>query len=214
MLRVGREVGWTDLDLRPDERRWISRRHCRIERQGSGWVVVDEGSRNGTFVRRAGTLTRVAERTPLASGEAVVLLAGMDAAAAVYWELALHDPELTEPAPFDRFPAAVDYDWVEGRVFVTDGPARAEVPGLRPQEHRLIRHLVARNRDAGGAALCAHDELIAAVWGEEPHAPHTREDLARLVYDLRRKLEADPARPRLLQTVRGFGYRLITVQAG
>jgi DNA-binding response OmpR family regulator len=52
------------------------------------------------------------------------------------------------------------------------------------------------------------------VWGEEPHAPHTREDLARLVYDLRRKLEADPARPRLLQTVRGFGYRLITVRTG
>lgn len=74
-----------------------------------------------------------------------------------------------------------------------------------------MRHLAARNRDAGGAVLCSHDELITAAWGEEAQAPHTREELARLVHDLRRRLEVDPARPRLLQTVRGVGYRMVTV---
>jgi len=214
VLRVGREAGWTDVDLGPDDRNWISRRHCRIERRGTEWVVVDEGSRNGTFVSRAGVMTRVDGAAPLAAGDTIALLAHMDGLSAAYWELLLHDPDLTAPAPRDPPPPAVDYDWVGGRVSVVDGPGRRDIDGLRPQEHRLVRHFVARNEAAGGAALCPYAELIVAVWGEEAQEPHTRDDLARLVYDLRRKLEVDPARPRLLQTVRGFGYRLVTVGTG
>lgn len=216
LLRVGREPGWSDLDLAQADRRWISRRHFRIERCDNHWTVVDEGSRNGTFLRRAGALVRVEAASRLDSGDTVAVLARMDGAEPVYWELIFHDPELTEPAPQNhRAAPAVDYDWVEGRAFVvrpaTDGRDRVEVVGLRPQEHRLIRHLVARNTEAGVAVLCPYSELIAAVWGDEPHAPHTREELARVVYELRQKLEPDPAHPELLRTVRGFGYRLATV---
>jgi diguanylate cyclase (GGDEF)-like protein len=28
----------------------VSRRHCRIERQGNGWAAIDDGSTNGTYV--------------------------------------------------------------------------------------------------------------------------------------------------------------------
>ncbi len=214
-LRVGRESGWTDLSLAEADRRWVSRRHFRLERSGNSWTVVDEGSRNGTFLRRAGTSARVEGTPRLESGDTVAVLARMEGAVPVYWELVFHDPELTEPAP--RAPSrapAVDYDWSEGRAFVVaEGGERTEVVGLRPQEHRLVRHLVARNTEAGTAVLCPYDELVIAVWGDEPSAPHTRDDLVRLVYDLRRKLESDPTQPRLLVTVRGFGYRLATVSS-
>ncbi len=213
LLRVGREPGWTDIDLPAADRRWVSRRHFRIERHGNSWIVADEGSRNGTFLRRAGRLTRVDGAPRLESGDTVAVLARMEGASPVYWELVFHDPELTEPAPTVHEAAGVFYDWVEGRAFIVEGRDRVEVVGLRPQEHRLIRHLVARNQEAGTGVLCPYAELVTAVWGQEPHAPHTREDLARLVYDLRKKLERDPARPEVLRTVRGFGYRLATVES-
>jgi len=28
----------------------VSRRHARLEKQGNQWVLIDEGSRNGSFV--------------------------------------------------------------------------------------------------------------------------------------------------------------------
>lgn len=212
-LRVGRETGWTDLELPVDDRRWVSRRHFRIERQGAGWAVVDEGSRNGTFLRRGETLSRVEGDTRLESGDVVAVLARMDGATPVYWELVFRDPEVTEPAPqpsrSDQAPR-LEYDWAQGRAFVVRGSERDEVVGMRPQEHRLVRHLASRNRDAGADVLCPYADLVIAVWGEEVGAPHTSEDLARLVYDLRRRIERDPSQPELLTTVRGFGYRLAT----
>jgi hypothetical protein len=213
-LRVGREAGWTDLELPVDDRRWVSRRHFRIEREGAGWAVVDEGSRNGTFLRRGDALVRVDGTTRLESGDVVAILARMEGAAAVYWELVFRDPEVTEPAPqpgrSDPDTPRLEYDWVQGRAFVVRGRERDEVVGMRPQEHRLLRHLAGRNRDAGADVLCPYDDLVTAVWGDEVHAPHTREDLARLVYDLRRRIERDPSQPEVLTTVRGFGYRLST----
>lgn len=171
VFRVGREAGWSDLDLDTDDRRWISRRHFRMERQGRGWTVVEEGSRNGTFLRRAGTLRRVEGTVPLRTGDAVAVLAGMDGVSPLYWELVFHDPDLTAPAPEGGSGAAAAYDWVEGRMFIVDGPVRTEVVGLRPQEHRLVRHLVSRNDEAGGAVLCPYPELIRAVWGDEAGHP-------------------------------------------
>lgn len=214
-LRVGREEGWTDLELPADDRRWVSRRHFRIERHGAGWAVVDEGSRNGTFLRRAESLVPVEGAIRLESGDVVAVLTRMDGAAPVYWELVFRDPEVTEPAPNpgppDHDGPRIEYDWVQGRAFVVRGTEREEVVGLRPQEHRLLRHLAGRNREAGGDALCPYAELVAAVWGDDVDPPHTREDLARLVHDLRRRIERDPGRPEVLTTVRGFGYRLSSV---
>ncbi|MEJ5251118.1 MAG: FHA domain-containing protein [Chthonomonadetes bacterium] len=47
VVTIGREVGRQVLiDFDPT----VSRRHARLERQGGQWVLVDEGSRNGSFV--------------------------------------------------------------------------------------------------------------------------------------------------------------------
>jgi len=73
---------------------------------------------------------------------------------------------------------------------------------LSPREYDLLLALL----DAGGAVI-ERGDLLDQVWGEEWIGnPRTLDVHIRW---LREKLEADPATPRLILTVRGSGYRLI-----
>lgn len=74
---------------------------------------------------------------------------------------------------------------------------------LSPREFDLLLALF----DAQGAVVKRHD-LLDQVWGEEWIGnPRTLDVHIRW---LREKLEADPANPQLIFTVRGVGYRLVT----
>jgi two-component system KDP operon response regulator KdpE len=72
---------------------------------------------------------------------------------------------------------------------------------LTAHEFRLLS-VLAENR----GKACSHQSLLKAVWGSdfEDH-PHY---LRIYIGLLRRKLEIDPRRPRLIVTVWGQGYRL------
>ena len=76
-----------------------------------------------------------------------------------------------------------------------------KVARLTPIEYRLLAELT---RNAG--KVLTHTHLLRQVWGPG----YTRQSHYLRVYmaQLRRKLEADPARPRLLLTEPGVGYRL------
>jgi two-component system KDP operon response regulator KdpE len=77
-----------------------------------------------------------------------------------------------------------------------------EPVALTPNEFDLLR-LFARNE----GKLLTHPAILREVWGPaydaESHYLHV------YVSQLRRKLEADPARPRYLLTEPGAGYRLV-----
>jgi pSer/pThr/pTyr-binding forkhead associated (FHA) protein len=47
VLTIGRDPG---RDVQIDFDPTVSRRHARLEKQGNQWVLIDEGSRNGSFV--------------------------------------------------------------------------------------------------------------------------------------------------------------------
>jgi len=71
---------------------------------------------------------------------------------------------------------------------------------LTPIEFRLLAFLA---KHAG--RIVTHGQILKEVWGgtaAEPH--HVRVHMA----DLRKKIEVDPARPKLLVTELGVGYRL------
>jgi two-component system, OmpR family, KDP operon response regulator KdpE len=72
---------------------------------------------------------------------------------------------------------------------------------LTPIEYRLLTTLV---RHAG--RVMTHRQLLQEVWG--PGCTEQTEYLRVYMKHLRHKLEADPARPRLLLTEPGVGYRL------
>jgi two-component system KDP operon response regulator KdpE len=74
---------------------------------------------------------------------------------------------------------------------------------LTPLEYRLLTVLI---RHAG--KVLTHRQLLKEVWG--PSQTEQAHYLRVYMAQLRRKLEADPARPRYLLTEPGVGYRLAT----
>ena len=72
---------------------------------------------------------------------------------------------------------------------------------LTPIEYRLLTTLI---RHAG--KVMTHNQLLTDVWG--PNQADQAHYLRVYAAQLRRKLEADPARPRYLLTEPGVGYRL------
>mgnify|MGYP000984618158 CR=1 FL=1 len=74
---------------------------------------------------------------------------------------------------------------------------------LTPIEFRLLETLV---RHAG--KLVTQRQLLVEVWG--PQHSEQAQYLRVYMAQLRRKLEANPARPRYLRTEPGVGYRLVT----
>ncbi len=95
--------------------------------------------------------------------------------------------------------------FVNGDLSVDVAARRVAVAGrevhLTPHEFKLLALLV---KHAG--KVLTHRQLLRDVWGPE----YGDENHYVRVYmaQLRRKLEADPARPQWLQTEPGVGYRL------
>lgn len=70
---------------------------------------------------------------------------------------------------------------------------------------RIEFYVLAELIEARGKVL-SRDHLLRRVWGYSNAGDGRIVD--NLVYRLRSKIEADPANPELLITVRGFGYRM------
>jgi pSer/pThr/pTyr-binding forkhead associated (FHA) protein len=216
-ITVGRLPEVNDITLGPDPERRVTRSaHCTLERDGTRWAVVDGGSVNGTFVRRGDDLRRVVDRTTLRDGDVVCIVASIDGAdERRFFELAFQtaaDSQATRPVP-EAAHFVVDssdclrYDKDAARLLLVRGKERHELQ-IRAQAHRLVRFMAERNAEIGGApTLCTHDELMHAVWADEPM--HSRVELARLVWELRRKLEPYGAE-HLIENERRLGYRLRT----
>lgn len=72
---------------------------------------------------------------------------------------------------------------------------------LTPTEYRILSCLV-RN---SGRAL-SHRSLVKQVHGYDCDLDEAREILKVHIHNLRRKIEPQPHHPRLIRSVRGFGY--------
>ncbi len=78
---------------------------------------------------------------------------------------------------------------------------RGEEIGLSPKEYDLLVYLAQNRRRAFD-----RDHLLERVWGYD-YGGNTRTVDVHIRW-LRQKVEADPARPALIRTVRGVGYKL------
>lgn len=88
---------------------------------------------------------------------------------------------------------------LKARIVTVDG---VEVH-LTPIEYKLLGVLI---RHAG--LVLTHRQLLEEVWG--PAYVDELHYLRVYMAQLRHKLEADPARPKVLRTESGIGYRLLT----
>ncbi len=87
-------------------------------------------------------------------------------------------------------------DLVRHEVFVDDA-----LTPFTPKEYDLLRYFMV-NR----GKMLTHKEILKAVWG----AAHAEDTTYLRVYigQIREKIEADTARPRLIVTEAGIGYRM------
>ena len=73
---------------------------------------------------------------------------------------------------------------------------------LSPKEYDILTRLA-----EGDGKVLTHKALLTAVWG--PAHTEDTQYLRVLIGQIRQKLEADPANPRLIVTEPGIGYRFI-----
>jgi hypothetical protein len=208
---VGRLPGANDIALQPDPELLVTRAgHCSLERDGTRWFVVDGGSVNGTHLRRGGVLQSVTRRTLLHDGDVVCILGSTAGGTRRYFELAFEDAadsQATRAVASDTAAACLSYDATAARLVLVAAGVRHDIQ-IRAQAHRLVRHMAERNAATGGGpALCTHEDLMHAVWADEPM--HSRVELARLIWELRKKLEPFGA-GNLIENERRVGYRLRT----
>ena len=82
--------------------------------------------------------------------------------------------------------------------------APGRIIALTPREFAVLQLLAARRDD-----VVSRTRLQREIWGG--HLPATNRALDLLVSRLRKKLEPNPRRPRLIRTAWGVGYRLTSV---
>jgi two-component system KDP operon response regulator KdpE len=80
---------------------------------------------------------------------------------------------------------------------------RGQETKLSPKEYDVLKLLVTH-----AGKVLTHRQILTEVWGRA----HTEDAqyIRVAIRSLRQKIEADPARPRLIQTEAGVGYRLRT----
>jgi DNA-binding response OmpR family regulator len=72
---------------------------------------------------------------------------------------------------------------------------------LSPKEYDLLKLLASKP-----GRVFAHREIIDSIWADSQFA--SSEDVKKYIYLLRNKIEDDPDDPKVILTVRGFGYKL------
>src|SRR5258708_8206597 len=103
-------------------------------------------------------------------------------------------------APFVSKDLTIDFEAREITV-------RGQVVHLTPKEYDVLKYLIANQ----GKPL-AHRRLLQAVWG--PDYGDETENLRVVINQLRKKIEANPSRPKYILTEPWVGYRFQPPRAG
>jgi len=92
-----------------------------------------------------------------------------------------------------------------GAIELDRGSCRVKLNGavlsLTATEFRLLEFMMSRQ-----GVVFSRDQLLNAVWGQDRAITDRAVDV--YVLRLRQKVEEDPANPRMIHSVRGFGYTL------
>ena len=176
---------------------FVSRRHFQIRSQDGFYHISDLDSTNGTYLNDERLLPNVERR--LKDGDLITL--------ADQVELRFIDPVGTmrmDPGSFssggssEREELVVDTAsrkvWVRGQI---------QEPPLSRKEFDIVAIL---NTNRGNAV--SREDMGIAGWPERSGGDVTNEELDQYILRLRRRIEVDPSRPRLILTLRGFGFRM------
>ncbi len=172
--------------------RQVSRHHARIRRTGSGYMLQDLGSKNGTHLNGV----PIDRETVLQDGDIIQI--------ALVLRLVFVGTEDTIPLRGEGLAqmglGRLRMDSSAHRVWV----GRSEVdPPLSPPQHRLLQ-LMIQNSDR----VVSREQIVEHVWPESEGEGVSDQAIDALVRRLRERLtELDPGHSYMV-TVRGHGFRL------
>lgn len=186
--------------------RTISRRHFKIIYvKGEGYALYDLESLNGTQVNNR----RLTPNDPtfLRPGD-IVRLADNDAF--IFEIIGDSDEDRTQPVPNNSNASRVAVSQgllhlAPNGQFVLDGFAISH-EYLTPLENKLLEYLYSNS-----GRVCSYDELIRNVWGINKYDDIQDNSVAKLVSNLRKKLDnvSPGSGVRHIQTVHGRGVKCL-----
>jgi hypothetical protein len=170
---------------------YVSRHHARIVRKGDRYVLIDEKSKNGTYVNGK----RISAPHTLSPGDQI----GIAGVLLEFVEVTAEDVTPTWPGPMvrEQLKSPVQVDIGAWEVFVDGKKLECR---LSVQEFALLSLLYRR-----AGEVCRRDELGDAIWGKDRYDYNM---LHRLVHRLKEKIEPNPRQPRYIESIPGVGYRL------
>lgn len=171
------------------QERAVSRVHARIERRNQGYLLIDMGSKNGTFVNGQ----QITQPHLLQDGDAIQI--------AMSVKLSFIGAEATVPLSFAGVTgSAVRIDKGTRRVWVR---GKELDPPLSPAQYRLLELLA----DADGQVI-SRDDIVRTVWPDDSEVGITEQAIDALVRRLRDRLAEVAPDHQYIVTVRGHGFRL------
>ena len=192
-LAVGRDPT-NDLVI---DHKLVSRKHARFERDEAGFYIRDLDSTNGTYVN--------GERIT-----GVQLLRNNDEVGIVDTVVIFRDPEATikgiPPIARPRVQEPEEELRVDSRAKEVYLRGKLLDPPLTAKEFQLLELLYQRKGE-----VISKEGIAQGVWDYEVYDFNA---IDALVYRLRHRIEVDPANPKYLVTVRGFGYKLLSRPSG
>jgi len=178
------------------ENRFVSRRHFQVRFESDVFYISDLGSTNGTYLN--GNKLNPNEDHILRDGDIVGL--GVDEVLLVFsgpvGTVRIDTAVIARASQPDEGDLVVDSSsrdvWVRG----------GKLPSLPRKEFDILECLF-QNR---GQAV-SRDEIAAAGWPERPDdVPNS--DIDQYIRRLRRKLEENPSKPKIILTRVGYGYTI------
>lgn len=187
----------------------VSRVHFKlIYHAGSGYVIVDLFSANGTRVNNHQLPPGV--QYLLRNGDFIMLAGNEDFVISVVTDVSKATEVFGDIQPSGTHAAhsreVVGLRYMHGLdQFVVDG---VSVPHsqLSPLEHNLLRHLYNR-----AGRVCSYDELATQVWDYKPYDALQNNTIAKTVSNLRKKLDrlSTGSGEKYIVTVHGRGVKCL-----
>ena len=171
--------------------RQVSRQHARIRQEAGRLVLVDLGSKNGTFVNG-----QELERPH-------VLQDGDEIQIALCCKLTFVGVDATAPVVLEETLQGLRLDMESKRVWVA---GKEVAPPLSVAQYRLLELLYGEP-----GRVYSRDAVVEAVWPEDDREGISEQAIDALARRLRERLAEFDSETQYVVTVRGHGFRLENV---
>ncbi|NER49667.1 MAG: FHA domain-containing protein [Symploca sp. SIO1A3] len=208
----------TDIKL-PSEVMFISRRHLLIELKETGYFwVKDLDSTNPAELRKAissngNNIITVKGETPhrLENGDQLLLKNKSSTEDKSEWVLHFYDPDQTDNSS-DISPSHSKYEYhlSSKTLYLLTAGSQPQWIQFTGQKLKIVDYIAQKVKEEGDRYVVPHKELMAVICTEEKLDELILNSLRSSVFGIHQEISkqwGDEA-PKLLDSVRGYGYRL------